>query len=276
MKLSNALHTGLIVMSLAGCKEPIKKKEVHRIKKYEKGSLVIGNPVKLNDDLPLLFPVGSSYIPKVFEDPRNIKHTEDIRIQFIDNAAANYYDRGSSKEYIVPTQYDYDITNILFHDLRKDVTYELTSDTIHILSFAIHNELRPRKIFYRVVKRDYNDDDRYDSKDPVVLYMSNKDGTDFTQLSSDDQQFVDYFLYDNNRIMLVKTVIDSNQDSLFSANDETSFIKFNINQPGEQKNIFSDSLKTNLKKQLKPKVILVDSVVNLVQVESGKMNENNP
>jgi hypothetical protein len=105
-------------------------------------------------------------------------------------------------------------------------------------------------IFYRVVKNDHNQDSVYNSQDPVMLYISDLYGKRFTQITPENEQFVDYTYYPKTQSILIKTIIDSDHDKLFTNFDETNFRDMQIAEPSMSREIFQKSLKDTLRKQL--------------------------
>src|SRR5690606_5349600 len=90
-------------------------------------------------------------------------------------------------------------------------------------------------------------DGQFNSADPVLLYSSNLYGDSLVQLSPEDQKFVDYFYYPKQQLILVKTVIDGDGDHIFSNTDETNMLEVQLNNPQMGKEVFSGSLKENLR-----------------------------
>jgi hypothetical protein len=126
----------------------------------------------------------------------------------------------------------------------------LVSDTIHILSFALHKEFAKPLIFYRIVKQDLNNDNKYNSLDPVMLYVSDFNGDSLIQVTPINEHFLDYNYYSKSKIILIKTIIDSDNDKVFSGADETNFLEMKVAKPTSGKEIFSKSLKDSLRGQI--------------------------
>lgn len=219
-------------------------------------ALVIGNPVDFGLDSVIAFPVGANYNPKI-----NEKRKEDIaKNGTVNNGATssfsftksttNNYDRNASSEFINSSENDFDIRNILFYDKLTGKSFPLISDTLHILSFAIHKEFKNELIFYRIVKNDINKDNKYNSADAVMLYTSDLKGKKFTQITPENEQFFDYFYYPETNTILVKTAIDIDKDNKFTEIDETNFREMKIADPKFGREIFTSSLKDSLRKQI--------------------------
>lgn len=118
---------------------------------------------------------------------------------------------------------------------------------MHILSFAVHKEFTNPMIIYRVVKEDYNEDEKYDGHDPVMLYVSDLNGMNFIAGAPPDEFYIEYTLKPKTNSILIKTAIDSNNDKKFLADDETNFRSMKLNDPKIGENIFDESLKDKLR-----------------------------
>lgn len=222
-------------------------------------ALIIGDPLDCGLDSLLIFPLGSSYSPDVTEPEEEeldglsqvqgysgTISTRSKQIQFQANTVS-YYDMDASVEYVNEKTEDYDIRNLLFYNMFTQETYPLVLDSLHILSFALHKEYERDLIFYRVVRNDYNEDKKYDNLDPVMLYISDLDGSNFTQITPEDEHFLDYTYYPETQSIMIKTILDSDGNKKFHSNDETSFSSMKIMEPAKAKEIFSDDLKKSLR-----------------------------
>ncbi len=217
-------------------------------------ALVIGNPMDYGNAEMLLFPVGVNYYqPQINERPPEEKlrdfgdGTGSSNVMTFKTRTANLYDNNASMEYYNPSEEDSDIRNILFYNLETKITKPLLSDSLHILSFAIHREFERPCIFYRMVREDFNQDGKYNSADPVMLYISNLSGDSLVQITPDGQLFSEYFYYPKQQMILVKTMVDMDQDKVFTKIDETSIIEVDLRNPKVGKEIFDPSLKDQLR-----------------------------
>jgi hypothetical protein len=238
----------LIALSLGSCFW--KKKKAPQPTK-ENTSIIIGDPMDCGIDSMVIFPTGTSYLPTKEEKKRESEreNNEGILSFKTNNSKESYHDKRAMVEYINNNENEFDIRNILFHDLNTGISYPLLHDTAHILSFALHREFTHAQIFYRIVKKDHNNDDIYNSEDPVILYTSDLNGKNLIQVTPDDEKFVDYFYYPKTQKILVKSIIDRNDDKIFTNSDETNFRELNIKEPAMGREIFSKSLKDSLRIQ---------------------------
>jgi hypothetical protein len=97
------------------------------------------------------------------------------------------------------------------------------------------------------VKKDFNADSVFNSKDPVMLFISDIFGKNLTQVTPDNEQFVDYFYYADTQKILIKSSIDQDANKEFNAGDETNFRDMSILAPNMGREIFAKSLKDSLR-----------------------------
>lgn len=240
----------IILLLTTSCR---KKRKINKIDTPKNYSLIIGNPVDGIFDNVLLFAVGANYNPQITEGRNENLEIIDSKngLSFSANALNNKYDYKADSEYVNNSEDLYDIRNILFYNKSTGASYPLTKDTLHILSFAIHKEFKKSLIFYRVVKKDINADKIYNKKDAVMLYTSDLNGNNFTQITPENEQFIDYFHYPENNIILVKTNINIDNNKQFDEKDETNYRELNIDNPKMGREIFNKSFKDSLKSQIK-------------------------
>ena len=220
----------------------------------KKSSLIIGDPVDYGFKNTLLFPVGANYNPNInkSEPTAYDQSNSDVKLRFSSNTSnGSMYDKEAKTEYSNPSEEDFDIQNILFYNKVSGETFPLLTDTLHILSFAIHNEFKNPLIFYRIAKRDIKGDGKYNSKDPVMFCISDSEGKNLVNVTPDDEQFVNYFYYKETNIILVKTAIDANKDKKFNSYDETTFREVKLDNPAVGREIFTQQLIDKLKLQLR-------------------------
>ncbi|MDG1330764.1 MAG: hypothetical protein P8P74_00425 [Crocinitomicaceae bacterium] len=159
------------------------QRNAYQKKPVKSDALIIGDPLDCGLDSLLIFPLGSSYYPEVIDPEEEEQASEATQVQgyqtykkkankieFTANDRA-VYDYNATVEYVNEKSEDYDIRNLLFYDMYSQETHPLVLDSLHILSFAVHREYERDLIFYRVVRNDFNEDKKYNSLDPVMLYI---------------------------------------------------------------------------------------------------------
>ena len=72
-----------------------------------------------------------------------------------------------------------------------------------------------------------------------------------TQITAVDEHFLDYNYYPQTGKILIKTIIDSDSNKVFSNSDETNFVEMSTSNPAFGREIFSEDLKNSLRSQIK-------------------------
>ncbi len=104
-----------------------------------------------------------------------------------------------------------------------------------------------RHIFYSITLDDYNKDKKLTDEDPKYLFVSDKEGNDFRQISplNYDLQNWQFIKSVNKILMTVKK--DSDKNNKFDENDEVTTFEVEIDKGSEPKEIFSTDFKNKLK-----------------------------
>ncbi len=250
LTMKNLLYCfSVLFLFTAGCKN--KTSIIKKSAKDSSASLIIGDPFDYGVENILLFPIGSNYNPIVYENPdefeNDLETNKKVMLAF-DLNVSTLNDRYANIEYINNDVQTFDINNILFYNLLTGASYPLLKDTLHILSFALHKEFANPLIFYRVVARDYNLDSLFTDDDPVMLYVSDLHGQNLHKITPPDEKFIDYFYYKSVNTILIKTIVDNNQDKLFTPADETNFLQMKLDAPEKATEIFDAQTKDLLRK----------------------------
>jgi hypothetical protein len=261
--MKNALLMILAFGLLASCEElqedGIKEKEEKR-KLSTSDELSIGEPLNYGLDSMLVFPIGRAYYElEVKEDKDAMKkkrrsasnrRTKISKVEFSPNTGLRPYDIMAEDEYVNRDLGEFDIRNMLFYNSFTQEKYPLTESKLHILSFGLHREFSRKMIFYRVVLKDYNGDGFYNDEDPVVLCISDLYGKNFVQVTSDDEQFMDYDYNEETETIMIKTLVDSDNNKKFNEVDEMSFSTMKINEPAMATKIFTEDIKATMMSDL--------------------------
>lgn len=149
----------------------------------------------------------------------------------------------SSSSIMIPTVYDVSLftsnklalwgdyySNIIFYNFKTDSSKKLFPNDTYILSLKkvdysyyegrkIQKSITARRVFYRVMNVDRNKNNKIDEHDPVILYVSDTHGNNLKPLTSDNENVVDFQLYENQNIALVKVQRDTSNDGNFSNKD---------------------------------------------------------
>lgn len=126
--------------------------------------------------------------------------------------------------------------NLIFYNTETSQQHLLTSDK-KILIYSINiggssssssasgnvwtngiNILKSN-IIYTVVSKDYNLNNKLDQDDPSYLYISDKEGNSFRQVSPDDYNIITWDIVKGTSKIIMKGQKDENRDKKFDNND---------------------------------------------------------
>ena len=145
--------------------------------------------------------------------------------------------------------------NIIFFNSNTN-EYHLLSDRkmlIRNYDFKYRNnenidiEQTNRHIFYSVTSDDYNQDNKLTEQDPTYLFISDKAGNNFRQISPANYDMQNWqFIKSVNKVLLTAKK-DSDKNNKFDDNDEVATFEVEIDKGTEPKEVFSTDLKNKLK-----------------------------
>jgi len=192
---------------------------------------------------------------------------------FIDSSAVVMYpltlenndeeDRGLSSSYSSPATY----WNIIFYntatgryhlldDKRKMVIYSYdpkNSDTGSSSSSEFreggYNQV-DNLLYYSITITDFNNDGKLNSDDPTYLFVSDKNGKNFKQVSPNNVNVSSWQTIKKTNKVLLQVTKDSNNDKEFTDKDETNPMVYDLNKAGTSKEIFTEEFKETLKNTL--------------------------
>ena len=249
-----------MITTFVSCSEPEVKKEEEIIPQ-----LVIGDPTSYGSDSLIMFPVGMTFVPVQNGDDSNYENdyaTEEVineangnkseryNVKFSDGVnQANSY--GDYTVYMNDQMGSVDIRNLIFYNQFTGESKKLFADKLHIISFSIHYEFGDAPIImYDVVKNDYNQDSLFDRNDPVMLYVSDMSGNNFTQLTPEDETYLTYFYYRESGRLLLKVSKDGDENLKFDPYDQTIFREVDLKNPAMGVSLFGDDMIEDLKEQI--------------------------
>ncbi len=138
-------------------------------------------------------------------------------------------------------------SNIVFYNFNDDSRKRLFANDTYILSLTHNGYNYPDKkrngitskwVFYRVMNVDRNKNGKIDGDDPVVLYVSDLEGNQLKALTSENENLIEFFVYEKQNFALLKTQRDKTEDHNFTGKDnDYYFIKLDLNTLSFGKNI---------------------------------------
>jgi len=104
-------------------------------------------------------------------------------------------------------------------------------------------ELADKFIFYSVITTDFNKDSTLDEADPKYLYISDKSGHNFKQISPDNLDVTGWHTIKGTSKVIIQTINDSNNDQKFNDDDEQIPFVYDLVTGGKAEQVFSKNFK---------------------------------
>lgn len=169
----------------------------------------------------------------IFNDPVVIDSTNYVMYPLaISNSSSG--DDGSFKVYSGGTGSNvywnivfYDVSAKTYHLLdnkRKMVItgYSPFSSSSYADNGVMNIDIKDDHIFYSVIIDDYNKDGNLDLKDPAYLFISDKEGNNFKQISPNNARVLSWNVIKSTGKVLIHIATDTNNDKKFDNNDNTA------------------------------------------------------
>lgn len=144
--------------------------------------------------------------------------------------------------------------NIIFHNTKTNEHHLLSDKKMLIRNTYFNynsdeniNVLNPKKhIFYSITSEDFNKDKRITFEDPEYLFVTDRQGNNFRQISPSNYNLESWqFVKVSNKIVMTLKK-DSNKNLKFDRNDEVVTFEINLDSGVEAKEVFSVSFKNEL------------------------------
>ena len=94
-------------------------------------------------------------------------------------------------------------------------------------------------ILYSIISSDYNRDKRLNDHDPTYLFISDKEGNNFKQISPDNEEVLSWQLIEKTGKILFSTLVDSNRDKVFDEKDKTVPYAYDVKTGKSAEKIFT-------------------------------------
>lgn len=144
--------------------------------------------------------------------------------------------------------------NIIFHNTVTSANHLLSDrkmlirgyDTKYSSNDNIDLIYSTRYIFYRVTVEDYNQDKKLTYDDPEYLFISDKEGNNFRQISPAGYNLNSWqFIKSANKVVMTVTR-DSDKNKKFGDKDEITAFQIDMDKETQPSEIFSSEFKTKL------------------------------
>ena len=123
--------------------------------------------------------------------------------------------------------------NVLFYNRKTGETRLLTEDKIRISRIHVNKDdeyeegskIMKDKILYEIGDIDFNKDGKLNNKDPEYLFSSENNGTSLKRVSPKNEKLQYFKVIPKSNQILIRTLRDINQDSIFNRQDESIWYK---------------------------------------------------
>ena len=188
-------------------------KSVNQVKADADKILLADLPIQMEGTSVLLFPLGEL----------NISEGNNSKLE------SSSYRR--DRNFVVSNSSEYEITgylsNIKFKQIGKDSLSTLTDKPIiiervtYLKNFA--DKSKKQFLVYVLEDLDSNKDGRLDSDDIKNLYISDINGKNFTKLSAEFQELIDWNSIDSHNRLYFRTIEDINKNGAFDKEDKVHY-----------------------------------------------------
>ncbi|MBD0403901.1 hypothetical protein [Flammeovirga sp. EKP202] len=139
--------------------------------------------------------------------------------------------------------------NIQFYNRKTGETRLLTEDKIRISRIHVNRDneyeegckVMKEKILYEIGDIDFNNDGKLDGEDPEYLFISENNGTNLKRISPRDEELQYFEVVPKSNQILIRTLRDINQDSIFNQQDESIWYKAELTNQEWKLNEIIDS-----------------------------------
>ena len=174
-----------------------------------------------------------------FEDPIQVDSSNIFIIPV--GSCSNITSIYGNENYLPHTN---DYANVVFYNSKENKSFYLLKDNLgkiqlgenkYMNIYSMKEYSTKKNLFFMIKMVDYNKDGVIDSDDPFYLYATDKNGNNLTQITPDNCAVISYHIYQDQNIILVKMLIDSNNDHLFTNKDNAIYYKIDLdNLKGEK------------------------------------------
>jgi len=144
---------------------------------------------------------------------------------------------------------DYSHWNIIFFNTKTDEYHLLTDRKMLIRSYELksNDETVYHHIFYRVTSFDNNKDKLLTTDDPEYLFISDRTGKNFRQISPEEYSLINWEFIQSSNKVLMAVKKDSDKNNKFDDADEITTFEIDVEKDSLPRQVFPGDLKDKLK-----------------------------
>ncbi|AOZ98229.1 MULTISPECIES: CREC-EF hand family protein [Flavobacterium] len=227
MKALPIVLINIAILLLVSCKKEVEKPKViynstnndKSMTKIDSTQIAIADlPIQMEGTNYLIHPVGDL---RVYEKGTKVKYGSSSVIDL---------------SFTVSNLGDDEITgylqNLKFQKIDSDSIKSLTDKPALILTVtylkAIADKTNKQILVYTMYDVDTNKDGKLDTSDIKSLYLSDISGENFTKISADFQELIDWNLIESKNRLYFRTVEDTNKNGQFDKNDVVQYGYINL------------------------------------------------
>ena len=218
---------GLAILFLVSCKKEQNtpkvtyedsKSKLETSAKIDSSSIKIADlPVLMEGTKYLIHPIGDV---RVYDDYKSVYGSS--KTNQVSYAISNY-NRFELTGYF---------TNLKFQNIDSTEVRTLTTDRIQIQSVTFLNtfaeKTKKQILVYSFVDNDTNKDGNVNQNDIKSLALSNIDGSNFTKLSEDFSEIMDWNIIEAQNRLYFRCIEDINKNGAFDKNDKVHYHYVNL------------------------------------------------
>ena len=218
---------GLAILFLVSCKKEQttpkvtyedSKSKLETSAKIDSSSIKIADlPVLMEGTKYLIHPIGDV---RVYDDYKSVYGSS--KTNQVSYAISNY-NRFELTGYF---------TNLKFQNIDSTEVRTLTTDRIQIQSVTFLNtfaeKTKKQILVYSFVDNDTNKDGNVNQNDIKSLALSNIDGSNFTKLSEDFSEIMDWNIIEAKNRLYFRCIEDINKNGAFDKNDKVHYHYVNL------------------------------------------------
>ncbi|MCV3215760.1 hypothetical protein OGM63_19980 [Plectonema radiosum NIES-515] len=142
--------------------------------------------------------------------------------------------------------------NIIFFHKRNGETNLLLKKKAIITAFDFLEKKeagKPSTRFwlYKIIENDTNKDNKLNTQDAIIGYISDSSGKNLQQITPNNTQLINWTIIQSVGAILLKVIEDSDNDKKFTERDKINFLKVNINKPAIGTEIITDQIDQEIK-----------------------------
>lgn len=216
--------------------------EAQQSAKLDKLKLNFNQPVLIDSSVYVMYPLpfkNNEEEKRPFLESSYSNPTTYWNIIFYNTANGEYHLLDDKRKMVI---YSYSPRN------SNDYSTSTSSDCNNYLESG-YNQV-DKLLYYSVTVLDFNNDGKLNAQDPSYLFISDKAGRNFKQVSPDNVNVTDWQTIKGTNKILIQVTKDTNNDKIFNNLDETIPMVYDLNTNEISKAIFKEEFIIKLKKQL--------------------------